>query len=150
MSTPSNSGLRRLIEYDKRNSPLPSLLNAPTVGDTASEAQADEPVTIHADFPNDGDDDDYDGLDFKRVPYLERRQVERSSRGGPKSWIYRHGWAVWHRKHKKNYWLCWYCYQQRRQEACYEADSTTNAGRHLSSNKPGHSHGPNGPIPIAS
>ena len=149
MSTPSNSGLRRLVEYDKRNSPLPSLSNAPTVGDTTSEAQADELVTIHADFPNDGDDD-YDGLDFKRVPYLERRQVERSSRGGPKSWIYRHGWAVWHRKHKKNYWLCRYCHQQRRQEACYEADSTTNAGRHLSSNKPGHSHGPNGPIPIAS
>ena len=149
MSTPSNSGLRRLVEYDKRNSPLPSLSNAPTVGDTTSEAQADELVTIHADFPNDGDED-YDGLDFKRVPYLERRQLERSSRGGPKSWIYRHGWAVWHRKHKKNYWLCRYCHQQRRQEACYEADSTTNAGRHLSSNKPGHSHGPNGPIPIAS
>jgi hypothetical protein len=25
MFTPSNSGLRRLVEYDKRNSPLPSL-----------------------------------------------------------------------------------------------------------------------------
>ncbi|KAG9385555.1 polyprotein [Pyrenophora tritici-repentis] len=71
-------------------------------------------------------------------------------RGGPKSWIYRHGWAVWHRKYKKNYWLCRYCHQRRKQEACYEADSTTNAGRHLSSNKPGHSHGPNGPVPIAS
>ena len=80
----------------------------------------------------DGDDDDnYDGLEFKRVPYLERRQVERNSRGGPKSWIYRHGWAVWHRKYKKNYWLCRYCHQRRKQEACYEADSTTNAGRHL-------------------
>ncbi|KAG9376645.1 Dimer Tnp hAT domain containing protein [Pyrenophora tritici-repentis] len=66
------------------------------------------------------------------------------------SWIYRHGWAVWHRKYKKNYWLCRYCHQRRKQEACYEADSTTNAGRHLSSNKPGHSHGPNGPVPIAS
>ncbi|KAI1676717.1 hypothetical protein KJE20_13732 [Pyrenophora tritici-repentis] len=154
MSTPSNSGLRRLVECDKRNSPLPSLSNAPTVGDTASEAQADEPLAVQADFPNDGDDDDdddnYDGLDFKRVPYLERRQVERNSRGGPKSWIYRHGWAVWHRKYKKNYWLCRYCHQRRKQEACYEADSTTNAGRHLSSNKPGHSHGPNGPVPIAS
>ncbi|KAG9376558.1 Dimer-Tnp-hAT domain containing protein [Pyrenophora tritici-repentis] len=89
-------------------------------------------------------------LTAPRVPYLERRQVERNSRGGPKSWIYRHGWAVWHRKYKKNYWLCRYCHQRRKQEACYEADSTTNAGRHLSSNKPGHSHGPNGPVPIAS
>jgi hypothetical protein len=40
------------------------------------------------------------------VPYLKRRQFERNSRGGLKSWIYRHGWAVWHRKYKKNYWLC--------------------------------------------
>jgi hypothetical protein len=95
MSTPSNSGLRRLVEYDKRNSPLPSLSNAPTVGDTASEAQADELVAVQADFPNDGNDDNhYDRLDFKRLPYFERRQVERNSRGGPKSWIYRHGWAV--------------------------------------------------------
>ncbi|KAG9381746.1 Dimer-Tnp-hAT domain containing protein [Pyrenophora tritici-repentis] len=51
---------------------------------------------------------------------------------------------------QENYWLCRYCHQRRKQEACYEADSTTNAGRHLSSNKPGHSHGPNGPVPIAS
>jgi hypothetical protein len=95
MSTPSNSGLRRLVEYDKRNSRLPSLSNAPTVGDTASEAQADELVAVQADFPNDGNDDNhYDRLDFKRLPYFERRQVERNSRGGPKSWIYRHGWAV--------------------------------------------------------
>ncbi|KAF1942273.1 hypothetical protein EJ02DRAFT_312572, partial [Clathrospora elynae] len=43
-----------------------------------------------------------------------------------------------------------YCHQQRNQEACYKADSTTNAGQHLSSNKPEHSHRPNGPIPIAS
>jgi hypothetical protein len=75
MSTPSNSGLRRLIEYDKRNSPLLSLSNAPTVGDTASEAQADEPVAVQADFLNDGDDDDdnYNRLNFKRVLYLKRR-----------------------------------------------------------------------------
>lgn len=55
-------------------------------------------MAAQADFPNDGDDDDddnnYDGLNFKRVPYLERRQVKRNSRGRPKSWIYRHGWAV--------------------------------------------------------
>jgi hypothetical protein len=74
MSTPSNLGLYRLVEYDKRNSPLLSLLNAPTVSNTASGAQADKPVAVQADFPNDDDDDDnYDGLDFKRVPYLKRR-----------------------------------------------------------------------------
>ena len=74
MSTPSNSSLRRLVEYDKRNSPLPSLSNAPTVGDAASEAQANKPVAVQADFPNDGDNNDnYNSLDFKRVLYLERR-----------------------------------------------------------------------------
>ncbi|CAE7206524.1 hypothetical protein PTTW11_09567 [Pyrenophora teres f. teres] len=88
MSTPSNSGLRRLVEYDKRNSPLPSLSNAPTVSNTASEAQANKPLAVQADFPNDGDDDNnnnYNRLNFKRVPYLEQRQVKRNSRGGPKS-----------------------------------------------------------------
>ncbi|KAA8618996.1 Dimer-Tnp-hAT domain-containing protein [Pyrenophora tritici-repentis] len=94
---------------------------------------------FHGTFDFDDDEAEY--------PDLPPRTV---SRGGPKSWIYRHGWAVWHRKYKKNYWLCRYCHQRRKQEACYEADSTTNAGRHLSSNKPGHSHGPNGPVPIAS
>ncbi|KAI1506982.1 hypothetical protein Ptr86124_014081 [Pyrenophora tritici-repentis] len=123
MSTPSSLSLRRLVERDKCSSPLPSLSNAPTVGDTASEAQPNKPVAIHADLPD--DDNYYVGLDFKRVPYLERRQAERS-RG-----------AICHK-------------QRRQQEAYYEADSTTNAGRHLSSNRPGHSLGPNGPIPIAS
>jgi hypothetical protein len=83
MSTPSNSSLRRLVERDKCSSPLPSLLNAPTVGDTSSEAQPDEsqpdePVAIHADLPD--DDNYYVGLDFKRVPYLERRQARRSKK----------------------------------------------------------------------
>jgi hypothetical protein len=75
MSTPSNLGLRRLIEYDKRNSPLLSLSNAPTVSDTASEAQADKPVAVQADFLNNGDDNDnnYNRLNFKRVLYLKRR-----------------------------------------------------------------------------
>jgi hypothetical protein len=70
MSTPSNSGPRRLVEYDKRSSPLPSLSNAPTVGDTASEAQADKPVAVQADIPDDGDDDNnYDGRG-ERTPQL--------------------------------------------------------------------------------
>jgi hypothetical protein len=74
MSTPSNLGLCRLVEYDRRNCPLLSLSNAPTAGDTASGAPANRPVSVQADFPDDGDNDDnYDGLDFKRVPYLKRR-----------------------------------------------------------------------------
>jgi hypothetical protein len=75
MSTSSNLGLRRLVEYNKRNSPLLLLLDAPTVGDTASEVQANKPVAVQADFLNnrDNNDDNYNGLDFKRVLYLKRR-----------------------------------------------------------------------------
>ncbi|EFQ94191.1 hypothetical protein PTT_08208, partial [Pyrenophora teres f. teres 0-1] len=76
ISTPSNSGLRRLIEYNKRNSPLPSLSNAPTISDTTSEAQANKPLAVQADFPNNSnnnDDDNYNRLNFKRVPYLKQR-----------------------------------------------------------------------------
>jgi hypothetical protein len=46
MSVPSNSGLRRLVEYDERNSPLLLLLNASTVSNTASEAQADAVMSL--------------------------------------------------------------------------------------------------------
>jgi hypothetical protein len=85
MSIPSNSGPCRLVKYEKRNFPLLSLSNALTIGDTASESRADKPVVVQADFPNGGDDNDnYEGLEFKRVLYLERLQVERNSRGGPK------------------------------------------------------------------
>jgi hypothetical protein len=74
MSTPSNLGLRRLVEYDRRNSPLLSLSNAPTVGDTASEAPADKPVAVQADFLDNGDNNNnYNRLNFKRVLYLKRR-----------------------------------------------------------------------------
>ena len=74
MSTPSNLGLRRVIEYNKRDSPLLLLSNAPTISDTASEAQANKLVAVQADFPNDGNDDNnYNGLNFKPVPYLKRR-----------------------------------------------------------------------------
>ena len=55
MSTPSNLGLYCLVEYNKRNLPLLSLLNAPTVSDTASEVQANKPLAIQADFLNNGD-----------------------------------------------------------------------------------------------
>ena len=90
MSTPPHSGLHCLVEHDKRNSPLLLLSNAPTVGDAVSKAQDDKPIAKQSNNDNDNDnyendDDNYAGLDFKRVPYLERRQVEHSSRGGLKS-----------------------------------------------------------------
>jgi hypothetical protein len=74
MSTPSNLGLRRLVEYDRRNSPLLSLLNAPTVGDTASEAPADKPVAVQADFP-----DNSDNNNIRLTFSVNKRQVKRGS-----------------------------------------------------------------------
>jgi hypothetical protein len=44
MSILSNLGLYYLIEYNKRNCPLPLLLNAPTISDTASKAQANKTI----------------------------------------------------------------------------------------------------------
>ena len=75
MSTLSNLGLYCLIEYDKRNSPLLLLSNALTVCDTASEAQANKLVVIQADFLNNGDNNNnnYNGLNFKRMLYLKQR-----------------------------------------------------------------------------
>ncbi|KAH8714041.1 hypothetical protein GQ44DRAFT_569797, partial [Phaeosphaeriaceae sp. PMI808] len=76
MSARSNSSLRCLVERDKLNSLPPSPSNAPTVGDTESKAYNEAPViVIRAESPN---NDEYEGLDFKRVPYLERRQIERT------------------------------------------------------------------------
>jgi hypothetical protein len=76
MLTPLNLSLRRLVKRDKCSSPLSSQLNAPTVRDTVSEAQPNKPLLIPAVLPD--DDDYYVRLNFKRVPYLERRQAERS------------------------------------------------------------------------
>jgi hypothetical protein len=75
MSTLSNLGPRYLIEYDKRNSPLLSLLNAPTVSNTISKAQANKPIAIQADFLNNSDNNNnnYNRLNFKRVLYLKQR-----------------------------------------------------------------------------
>jgi hypothetical protein len=75
MSTSSNLGLCRLVEYNKHNSPLLLLLDAPTVSNTASEAQANEPVAVQADFLNnrDNNNNNYNRLNFKRVLYLKQR-----------------------------------------------------------------------------
>jgi hypothetical protein len=74
MSTTSDLGLRRLIEYNKRNYLVLPLSNAPTVSNIASKAQADKPVAVQADFPNNGGNSvDYNRLNLKCVLYLKQR-----------------------------------------------------------------------------
>jgi hypothetical protein len=112
MSAQPISALRRLVECDKRNSPPPSPSNAPSLGDTNSVVHDNAVPTnaiavILADIV---DEREFEGLDWKRTLQLERRQLEQTARGGPPSWVYRHGWPIWHTKFKKNYWLCRYCH----------------------------------------
>lgn len=150
MSSQPNSAIRHLVERDKRGSLLPSPSTVPTVRDNQSETHDNNApiVVIPAALV---DDLEYEGVNWKRVPHLERRQLERNGRGGPPSWIYRHGWGVWHVKLKRNWWLCRYCHQHRLPEASYDvSSSTSSAGAHLQKLKKGHAVGPTGPIPIVS
>jgi hypothetical protein len=97
MSAQPISALQRLLDRDERDSPpLPSPSNAPSVSDTNSvnynNAMSTNAIAaIPADLV---DKRDFEGLDWKRVPQLKRRQLEQTVRGGPRSWVYRHGWPV--------------------------------------------------------
>lgn len=90
MSAQPVSALQRLVERGKANSPPPSTSNAPTVGDANSVIRnvvlMDAVAVVPADLV---DERDFEGLDGNRVPLLER-----TARGGPHSWVYRHGWPV--------------------------------------------------------
>ncbi|KAH8728873.1 hypothetical protein GQ44DRAFT_607808 [Phaeosphaeriaceae sp. PMI808] len=71
MSARLNLSLRCLVERDKLNSLPLSPSNAPTIGDTKSKAYNKVLViVIRAESPN---NNEYKGLDFKRVLYLKRR-----------------------------------------------------------------------------
>ena len=85
------------------------------------------------------------GLNWKRVPELERRQIERQR--GPPSWIYRYGWTVWHRKKRRNYWLCFYCHKHRFPGGVFDVStSTSSAGTHVKQFTRGHGFDAEGPI----
>jgi hypothetical protein len=90
MSAQPVSALQRLVERGKANSPPPSTSNAPTVGDANSVIRnvvlMDAVAVVPADLV---DERDFEGLDGNRVP-----QLEPTARGGPHSWVYRHGWPV--------------------------------------------------------
>ena len=105
VSAQPTSALQRLVERDKPNSPPPSSTsNVPAAGDTNRVIHNVVPTDAIAVIPGDFvDERDFEGLDGNRVPQLERRQLGPTARGGPRSWVYRHGCPVWHTKPKKNY-----------------------------------------------
>ena len=95
---------------------------------------------------SDIDDDVYDGLDWNRVPHLQKRPYEHS-RGSKPSWIYLYGWPVWHREQQKKYWLCRYCHTHKRFGGEYNVGlSTSSAASHLAQFKPGHGYNKSGKI----
>ncbi|KAF1828428.1 hypothetical protein BDW02DRAFT_457511, partial [Decorospora gaudefroyi] len=72
----SNFSLQRVVERDRHALPSPPSSIAPTVGDTRSNADrsdlnppAPQPLVDKA---------EYEGLDWRRVPFLERRQLEHN------------------------------------------------------------------------
>jgi len=133
MSSQANSAIRRLVERDKDTFPPPS---SPSQVPEPSEA-ADAVAPVAASVELSEDDNIYDGLNWERVPELERRQTERQ-RGLP-SWIYRYGWPVWHRKKQRNYWLCFYCHKHRYPGGVFDVStSTSSAGSHMKQLTRGH------------
>ena len=91
MSSQANSAIRRLVERDKGTFPPPSSPSqVPEPSEAADAADAVAPIT--ASVEQSEDDNIYDGLNWERVPELERRQTERQR--GLLSWIYRYGWPV--------------------------------------------------------
>jgi hypothetical protein len=148
MSAQPISALRRLVERGKANSPPPSSTsNAPTVGDANSVIRNVMPIDAMAVIPADlVDERDFEELDRNCVP-----QLEPTASGGPRSWVYRPGWPVWHTKLKENYWLCRYCHQHRMLGVAYHVQtSTPSTATHLQKPVKGHSVEPNSVIPIES
>jgi hypothetical protein len=95
-----NTVFTQLVQHNKRRDPPINTSVAHVVNNTSNTAEDDPTAT-----PQDGllefDNTIYDRLVFKCVPYLKKCQKEHA-RGAP-SWIYLHGWPVFHKTQDKNY-----------------------------------------------
>jgi len=111
---------------------------------SASEAGEDVPDVI--------DDDDYEGIDWSRLPEFQKpfKDLRRVN-----SFIWQHGYRIQERTasktgEKKVYWECKYCHQHRIPKGRFESrKSTSGAVRHLAINKPGHRLSEAGPIELS-
>lgn len=109
--------------------------------DAATEAASElDTITLDLDPP---DDAAYEGIDWKRLPGYQKPPIE--SKRGLRSWIWRHGYRVWHRKQQKLYFLCKYCHTHKIPGGAFMADqATTTAARHLGEQRQGHQLDSNG------
>jgi hypothetical protein len=93
-----SSQLSRLVRRDNRGRPHLDASVAPAASSLAgTDAEDDSDVPLEA--VND-DDSTFDGLDWVRVPHLEKRGKDHAK--GLHSQIYLYSWPVYYRV-KKNY-----------------------------------------------
>jgi hypothetical protein len=138
------SRLERLVQRDRCKDPALNTSVAPTTDSSIDNPDhpsddADKPEAVQTE-----EDSLYDGLDWTRVPQLERRGKEHLK--GPPSWIYRNGWPVYNRFKKPNYWLCRYCHVNKHSGGIFDSQSTSSAATHLARRVKGHGIGSSGPI----
>lgn len=137
-----SSQLSRLVRRDNRGQPRLDASVAPTASsldNPNAEDNSDVPLEVL-----DDDDSAFDGLDWTRVPHLEKRGKDHVK--GPPSWIYLYGWPVYHRVKRKNYWLCRYCHVNKNPGGEYSSGSTSGAAAHLAKRLKGHSVNISGPV----
>ena len=114
--------------------------------DAPSELEVDDNSVGETPPTTDQDEDDndaYDGIDWTRLP--DYHKPGRTAKRSRKSWVWRHGYRLWHRKQQRLYWLCHYCHRHKHPDGFYQADqSTTSIARHLGERKAGHGVDKNG------
>ncbi|KAF2818332.1 hypothetical protein CC86DRAFT_159449 [Ophiobolus disseminans] len=92
------SQLSCLVRCDNRGQPHLDASVAPAASSlTGTNAQDNSDVPLEAA----DDDSTFDGLDWVRVPHLEKRGKDHAK--GLPSCIYLYGWPVYHRIKQKNY-----------------------------------------------
>ena len=146
-----NSNLEKVssqtIACENRRNPPPKASSiAPTVDMPVDPSDdAIQAAGVLAPPDDDSDEDLFKGLDWARVPHLQKRFTQQLK--GKPSWIYEYGWPVWHREKKQNYWLCCYCHMHKVSGGEYcVASSTSSAASHLGQKTRGHGFDRNGKI----
>ena len=101
-----------IARENRRNPPPKASSIAPTV-DTPVDPPDDaiQAARVLAPPDDDSDEDLFKGLDWARVPHLQKRFTQHLK--GKPSWIYEYGWSVWRREKQQNYWLCCYCHMHK-------------------------------------
>ncbi|KAF1965188.1 hypothetical protein BU23DRAFT_593786 [Bimuria novae-zelandiae CBS 107.79] len=127
------------FESRLRESQPEDAIAAPT--DDGSEQATIVPSDAHEDEAFDAHlEDNFDGIDWSRLPRYTKPIATFLHK---KSWVYRHGYRVAHRKHPTRiFWICHWCHKHKLTDigrGVYNTSSACSAAaRHLSEDKPGH------------